>query len=191
MEFKSQFTAQLYCRVFIANQTIIKKGEYFAEMYLIFNGSVTLSLDVKDVAEYFRLYQSNYFGDYQIILGHRSSEHYKSSVDSPTYCFCLKKKTFLGLMEVYPEAKRVFTERAELRRIEFRRIKRQFHNEAEIDFAKNEVERQKIMNRDVLTVNDGLPDEEGNRKPSSKFNTYEYDGAPEKDEFGNEAEGQE
>lgn len=49
-------TAQLYCRVFIANQTIIKKGEYFAEMYMIFNGSVTLCLDKKDEAEYFRLY---------------------------------------------------------------------------------------------------------------------------------------
>jgi len=42
--------------VFIANQTIIKKGEDFSELYMIFNGSVTLSLDVKDVAEYFRLY---------------------------------------------------------------------------------------------------------------------------------------
>jgi signal-transduction protein with cAMP-binding, CBS, and nucleotidyltransferase domain len=104
----------------------MKKGEDFDEMYMIFNGSVTLSLDKKDVAEYFRLYQSNYFGDYQIILGYRSSECYKSSVDSPTYCFCLKKKTFLDLMSISPESAKIFTERAVLRRKEFRRIKRQF-----------------------------------------------------------------
>jgi hypothetical protein len=55
-EFISLFTSELYCRVFIANQTIMKKGEIFSELYMIFKGSVTLSLDVKDVAEYFRLY---------------------------------------------------------------------------------------------------------------------------------------
>lgn len=35
-EFISFFSSQLYCRVFIANQTIIKKGETFPELYLIF-----------------------------------------------------------------------------------------------------------------------------------------------------------
>jgi hypothetical protein len=79
---------------------------------MIFNGSVTLSLDVKDVAEYFRLYKSNYFGDYQIILGHVSSECYKSSIDSPTYTFCLKKNRFLDLLSTFPDAKRIFTDRA-------------------------------------------------------------------------------
>lgn len=63
-EFISYFTAQLYCRVFIANQTIVKKGEHFTELYLIFQGSVTLSLAKKDLNEYFRLYCTNYFGDY-------------------------------------------------------------------------------------------------------------------------------
>jgi hypothetical protein len=65
-EFISYFTSQLYCRVFLANQTIITKGEHFSELYLIFQGSVTLSLDRKNQneQEYFRLYSTNYFGDY-------------------------------------------------------------------------------------------------------------------------------
>jgi len=54
----------------------------------------------------------------------RSSECYKSSNDSPTYYFCLKKKTFLNLMKVFPMSKAIFLDRAEQRRIEFRRIKR-------------------------------------------------------------------
>lgn len=105
-------------------------------MYMIFNGSVTISLDVKNVAEYFRLYQSNYFGDYQIILNHRSSECYKSSIDCATYTFCLKKKTLLEMLKIFPDAKKLFTDRAEKRRIEFRRIKKQFQTEAEISFAR-------------------------------------------------------
>jgi len=128
---------------------------------MIFNGSVTLSLDVKDVAEYFRLYQSNYFGDYQIIMNARSSECYKSSNDSPTYCFCLKKNTFLDLINVFPMAKAIFIDRAELRRVEFRRIKRQFQTEAEIKFAKNDAEAARISKKDIKTVEAGIPDEHG------------------------------
>jgi len=131
-EFISFFTSQLYCRVFIANQTIIKKGEHFSELYLIFQGSVTLSLHKKDEHEYFRLYSTNYFGDYQILLNLRSSECYKSSVDGPTYCFCLKKKELQELVSTFPDAKRLFQERAFNRRIEFRRIKKQFEFEADI-----------------------------------------------------------
>ena len=56
--------ATLYCRVFIANQSIVKKGEYFSELYMIFKGKVTLSLVQKDENEYFTLYSSNFFGDY-------------------------------------------------------------------------------------------------------------------------------
>jgi hypothetical protein len=37
-EFISYFVSQLYCRVFISNQTIVKKGEHFTEMYMIFQG---------------------------------------------------------------------------------------------------------------------------------------------------------
>jgi len=47
------------------------------------------------------------------------------------------------------------------------------------------------MNRDILTVNDGLLKEDGTRTPSCKFNTYEYSGVPELDADGNEVEGKE
>jgi len=60
----SYFVSSLYCRVFIANQTMVKKGEHFSELYMIFQGSVTISLAVKDENEYFQLHSTNYFGDY-------------------------------------------------------------------------------------------------------------------------------
>lgn len=131
-EFISFFVSQLYCRVFIANQTIVKTGEQFAEMYMIFKGRVTLSLRVKDENEYFTLYSTNYFGDYQILMGLRSSECYKSSVDSQTYCHCLKKKELLDLMGTFPTARYIFTERAIQRRLEFRRIKKQYEIFADV-----------------------------------------------------------
>lgn len=111
-EFISYFVSQLYCRIFIANQTIVKRGEQFAEMYMIFQGRVTLSLSVKDENEFFTLYSTNYFGDYQILMGLRSSECYKSSVDSATYCHCLKRKELMDLMSTFPTARYIFTERA-------------------------------------------------------------------------------
>ena len=123
-EFISYFTSQLYCRVFIANQTIVKKGEHFSELYLIFQGSVTLSLIKKDMNEYFRLYSTNYFGDYQIMLGLRASECYKSSVENSTFTFCLKKKDLQDLISTFPDAKHLFLQRAYKRRVEFRRIKK-------------------------------------------------------------------
>jgi hypothetical protein len=63
-EFLTFFVSSLYCRVFIANQTIIKRLEHFSELYLIFEGKVTLSLSSKDRNEYFTLYSTCYFGDY-------------------------------------------------------------------------------------------------------------------------------
>lgn len=104
-EFISYFTSQLYCRVFIANQTIIKRGEHFSELYMIFQGTVTLSLRQKDTNEYFKLYTTNYFGDYQILLGLRASEVYKSSVEGSTFTFCLKKKDLLEVINTFPDAK--------------------------------------------------------------------------------------
>ena len=43
-EFISFFVSSLYCRFYLANQTIIQKGEDFRELYMIFSGKVTLSL---------------------------------------------------------------------------------------------------------------------------------------------------
>ena len=111
-EFLTFFVSSLYCRVFIANQTIIKRLEHFSELYLIFQGKVTLSLSHKDRNEYFTLYPTCYFGDYQILMGLRASETYKSSVEQSTYCHCLSKKDLDGLMVTFPDAKSIFTRRA-------------------------------------------------------------------------------
>lgn len=132
-EFLTFFVSALYCRVFIANQTIIKRQEHFSELYLIFDGKVTLSLSHKDRNEYFTLYPTNYFGDYQILLGYRASETYKSSVEQSTYCHCLSKKDLNDLMTTFPDAKQTFLKRAEARRIEFRRIKKQYEKFANVD----------------------------------------------------------
>jgi len=99
---------------------------------MIFKGTVTLSLSVKDENEYFTLFSTNYFGDYQILMGLRSSECYKSSVDSQTYCHCLKKRDLIDLMSTFPTAKYIFTERAIQRRLEFRRVKKQYENFADV-----------------------------------------------------------
>ena len=132
-EFLTFFVSKLYCRVFIANQTIIKRQEHFSELYLIFQGKVTLSLSHKDRNEYFTLHPTCYFGDYQILMGLRASETYKSSVEQSTYCHCLSKKDLDDLMVTFPDAKSIFTRRATARRIEFRRIKKQYERFANVD----------------------------------------------------------
>ena len=123
----------LYCRVFIANQTIVKRGEHFSELYLIHKGTVTISLSHKDQNEFFTLHESNYFGDYQILMDLKASECYKSSVDSATYTHCLKKKDLQDLMVTFPDAKSIFLDKAQQRRIEFRRIKKQYEKFANVD----------------------------------------------------------
>lgn len=132
-EFLTFFVSQLYCRVFIANQTMVKRLEHVSEFYLIFKGSVTISLSHKDQNEFFTLYPTNYFGDYQILLGLRASETYKSSMENSTYTHCIKKRDLLDLMVTFPDAKNIFTKRAIQRRIEFRRIKKQFEKFANVD----------------------------------------------------------
>lgn len=78
-EFVSKFVSQLYCRVFVSNQSIVKRGDYFGELYMIFKGKVILSCTVKDDNEYFTLYSNNFFGDYQMLLGLKASECYKAA----------------------------------------------------------------------------------------------------------------
>lgn len=100
---------------------------------MIFGGKVTLSLSQKDRNEYFTLYPTCYFGDYQILNGLRASETYKSGVEQSTYCHCLSKKDLLDLMITFPDAKQTFQKRADARRIEFRRIKKQYERFANVD----------------------------------------------------------
>ena len=66
-------------------------------------------------------------------MGLRASETYKSSVEQSTYCHCLSKKDLLDLMITFPDAKNTFTKRAKARRIEFRRIKKQYERFANVD----------------------------------------------------------
>lgn len=150
-EFLTFFVSMLYCRVFIANQTIIKRLEHFSELYLIFEGKVTLSLSHKDRNEYFTLYPTCYFGDYQILMGLKASETYKSSVEQSTYCHCLSKKDLDDLMITFPDAKATFTKRAQARRTEFRRIKKQYERFANVD-KQAELEGKEELNSDRFVV---------------------------------------
>lgn len=118
--------------MFIANQQIVRRGEYFSELYCIFKGVVIVSLRRKDSNEFFQLYQTNYFGDYQILLGLRSTECYKAGPSVSTFCHCLSKNDILDLVKTFPDAKHIFVSRAVERRVEFRRIRRIFELEANI-----------------------------------------------------------
>ena len=64
-EFVSDFLSSLYCRIFIPKNEIIRHGEIFPELYLIYKGVVVLSLkgSTKD-REFFLLPTYSYFGDF-------------------------------------------------------------------------------------------------------------------------------
>ena len=132
-EFMAYFVTKLYCRLFMGNQIIIKKGDYFEEIYMIFQGKITLSLEKKDVNEYFQLYRTNYIGDYQILMNLKSSECFKASSNVSTYCYCIKSNEFLDLLLTFPDAKVIFMYRAQARRLEFRRIKKLYEIEARVN----------------------------------------------------------
>lgn len=122
-EFISDFLSHLYCRIYIPKSEIIKHGETFPELYLIYKGIVILSLrGVSKENEFFVLPTYSYFGDFQILMNLRSQIVYKSGENEHTYCMCLKKSKFLKLLEDYPDAKKFYHERAYDRRIEFRRV---------------------------------------------------------------------
>lgn len=106
----------------------------FSELYMIFKGKVTLSLANKDENEYFSLHSSNFFGDYQILLGLRAAEVYKacSSVEY-TYCQCIKRKQFLDLIGIDQTSFIIFNDRAIERRTEFRRIRKVYEKFAGVN----------------------------------------------------------
>lgn len=54
-EFISYFICNLYCRIYVPNQIIIRKNDRFAELYLIETGYVMMSLKNKWQHEYFKL----------------------------------------------------------------------------------------------------------------------------------------
>lgn len=87
-------------------------------------GSVTLSIKKKAVNEYFSLPKFTYFGDYQILLGHKASECYTSDAKETTKLMCIKKKVLKDLLKKFPEVGDYYMQRARMRRIEFKRIKK-------------------------------------------------------------------
>jgi len=119
---------------------------------MIFKGKVTLSLNQKDENEYFVLYSSNFFGDYQILLGLKSTECYKaSSFNSNTMCHCIKKKKLLDLMSTFPVAHSIFTDRATKRRIEYRRIRKQYEKFADVN-PEPAVDAKNIQDKTKFTI---------------------------------------
>lgn len=64
-EFISDFLSNLYCRIYIPSTEIIKYGETFPELYLIYKGIVVLSLKgVSKESEFLVLPTYSYFGDF-------------------------------------------------------------------------------------------------------------------------------
>ena len=91
---------------------------------MIFKGQVVMSLQHKFKNEYFMLYPSNYFGDYQVLYNLRSSEAYTVFGKEPVFTHCIEKYEVNDLMEMYPEARDCFLAKGYDRRIEFRRLKK-------------------------------------------------------------------
>lgn len=112
---------------------------------MIFKGRVTMSLKEKDENEFFNFYPTNYFGDYQILLGLKSSESYKASAHG-TYCHCIKKKRLLDLMSSFPNSHLIFKERAVQRRTEFRRVRKQYEKFADVN-PDSVLDRKNIENK--------------------------------------------
>ena len=66
-------------------------------------------------------------------------------------CHCIKKKKLLDLMSVFPVAHSIFTDRATKRRIEFRRIKKQYEKFADVNPDPN-ADAKNIHDRTKFTI---------------------------------------
>jgi hypothetical protein len=93
---------------------------------MIFKGRVAISIREKKHNEYFLLYPSNYFGDYQILLELRVTEAFAVFGTEPVFTHCIEAHEFKDLMRLFPDALNCFLAKAIDRRIEFRRIKKIF-----------------------------------------------------------------
>lgn len=108
---------------------------------MVYQGTVSLRTN-KAANEFFVLPSGSMIGDFQILMGLRSAVEYLSSEDSDTYTMCLKKKHFLALLEQFPEAGEYYRIRAKARRIEFKRLRKQY--KAEFDIG-SDGEEEKIQ----------------------------------------------
>jgi hypothetical protein len=59
-----------------------------------------------------------------MMLNLQCSECYKSQADGPTYTYCIKRNNLMELVATFPDANKLFMNRAIKRRVEFRRIKK-------------------------------------------------------------------
>ena len=91
--------------------------------------------DNESLQEFFILPTGSYFGDYQILFDVRSQIIYKNISNKVLICLCISRNKLIELMDDYPEARKIYIERAWLRRIEFRRRQKAFVQALEqIDF---------------------------------------------------------
>jgi hypothetical protein len=125
-EFISFFITGLYCRLYIAGQTIVNRGESFDEIYMIFEGKVVVSLNKKFTHEFFMLHATNYFGDYQILLEKKSTENYTAYNESYVRTHCMKASSFWDILTTFPDAMAIFVLRCKARRKEFRHIRKTY-----------------------------------------------------------------
>jgi len=104
----------------------VRRGENFCELYMIFDGKVIVSLNSKFIHEFFMLHATNYFGDYQILEDHRATETYCAFTNAPVFVHCMKSRKFIDILKTFPDAMAIFFLRAQARRKEFRRIRKQY-----------------------------------------------------------------
>ena len=128
--FTSDFTVNLYCRVYIPGQDIVKLHEQFDEMYLIREGGISVihveefgkKESQKRYIEVIELPPNSYFGEYQIVLKLKSMLIYKSNDGEVTSTMCIKSATLMQLLDEYPKIKDYWETQAKERRVEFRRL---------------------------------------------------------------------
>ena len=128
--FTADFAVNLYCRVYIPGQDIVKYQEDFEEMYLIREGGISV-LHVEEFGkkdsqkrymEIIELPPNSFFGEYQIVLRLKSMFIYKSNDGEDTSTMCIRKGILLQLLEEYPKIKDYWEAQGIERRIEFRRL---------------------------------------------------------------------
>ena len=128
--FTTDFVMNLYCRVYIPGQDIVKFQEYFDEMYLIREGSISVihveefgkKESQKRYMEVIELPPNSFFGEYNIVLNLKSMYIYKSSEGDDTSTMCIKRNVLQQLLEEYPKIKEYWIEKWTERRKEFRRL---------------------------------------------------------------------
>jgi hypothetical protein len=147
--FTSDFIINLYCRVYIPGQDIIKFQERFDEMFLIREGGISV-IHVKSFGrhesqnrymELIELPQNSFFGEYQIVFNLKSMFIYKSNEREDTSTMCINKNVLSHLLEEYPKIKSYWEETGMERRREFTRLAkvadviltREYKNDQNID----------------------------------------------------------